>query len=204
MRVAEELLLLATDPSGGRSVLPLRRLQPALAAALLADLVLLGRARLEDGRLRAPRDPATTGDANLDEALVRVVRHPGAAVPCLVSEVSQAISLSPIYERLIEEGAVAEEARYADGRRTDVRWPELSPAARKDARARLDALLTGRGGDERTVALLAVAHACGLTELLFPDASDLDERVTDGTAGHWAGKAAATAIAGQGQPVGAG
>jgi hypothetical protein len=74
LTLAEELLLLALDDESG-SVEPAASgsLQYGLAGALLVELVIAGRLRLEGGGL-VVADGSPTGDAVLDEVIGRISR----------------------------------------------------------------------------------------------------------------------------------
>ncbi|MBT2207154.1 MULTISPECIES: GPP34 family phosphoprotein [Actinomadura] len=212
MRIADELLLLAIHPAGGRPVIGAAKLDLALSGAILAELVLSGRAYLEGGHVR-PRPPgaadvtpgAVTGrslarDPELDEALARIARSPGVATDRWVAVLSGAALLLRLRNGLIGQGILAEEEQWILGVLRSSSHPELNPLPRREIVARLDAALAsapldGIAPDPRTAMLLEIAHACDLARILFSAVPDLDGRVAAVTAGGWAGPAVARAIA---------
>ena len=72
LNLAEELFLVALDDEEGWITAPAQNaLRFGLAAALLADLALLGKVAVEDRRV-TPLDPTPVGDDLLDETLKRL------------------------------------------------------------------------------------------------------------------------------------
>ncbi|WP_242910837.1 GOLPH3/VPS74 family protein [Actinomadura terrae] len=205
MRIADELLLLAIHPAGGRPVIGAAKLDLALSGAILAELVLSGRACLEGGRVRPCSPGARTGraparDPELDEALARIVESPGVVTDRWVAGLSGAALLLRLRNGLIGQGILAEEEQRILGVLRSSSHPELNPVPRREIVARLDAALAsapvdGLAPNPRTATLLEIAHACDLARILFSAIPDLDGRIAAVTAGGWAGPAVARAIA---------
>ncbi|WP_131737812.1 GOLPH3/VPS74 family protein [Actinomadura roseirufa] len=214
MRIAEELLLLAIHPVGGRPVIGAGRLDLALAGAILADLALAGRIVVDGGRVRAAAPgpvpvPAPPRDPELDGALAMIDAVPGVPAAFAVVRLSGADLRVRLRNGLIGLGILAEEEQRILGVLRSSSHPELNPAPRRVILARLDATLAGRAPIEapaeapavafaaRTAALLVVAHACGLARALYPEHPDLDRRVGDiaATTVAWTAHAVAKAIA---------
>lgn len=203
MRIADELLLLAIHPAGGRPVIGRGPLDLALAGALLADLALAGRIHLDGDRVEPARAapvpaPAAARDPELDGALARIVQSPGRHAHRVVADLSGSSLRLALRNGLIGQGILAEEEQRILGVLRSLSHPELNPAPRCAILGRLDAALAASAAGplgQRTAALLGIAHACGLAHVLFSPVPDLDRRVADRTAGGWAGPVVAKAIA---------
>ncbi|WP_165975386.1 GOLPH3/VPS74 family protein [Actinomadura rubrisoli] len=192
MRIADELLLLAIHPTGGRPVIGDAELDLGLAGAILADLVLSGRVELTAGGVRpaaVTRPPA--GDPELDGAFAQIVRAPGARAARVITALSGETLRLRLRNGLIGRGVLAEEEQWVLGVLTSSSHPELNPAPRREILARLDAALGGAVSDERTATLLAIAHACDLARELFPKVPGLEKHIPVG----WAAPAVAAAVA---------
>jgi len=93
--LAEELLLLSLDSKTGRRSLGKAALEPGLAGALIAELVLSERVGVNPdrlGRWKASRivvvSQKPTDDAELDQALTAIAHQEGRRVKDLVSRTS--------------------------------------------------------------------------------------------------------------------
>jgi hypothetical protein len=78
------------------------------------------------------------------------------------------------------------------------RWPERDPGPENEIRSRLAGVVAGdRAADERSVVLLALADAVGLSRKMFPtyDRKDLKARLKRLAEGEWEAEAVREAIA---------
>ncbi|MGR6922262.1 GOLPH3/VPS74 family protein [[Actinomadura] parvosata] len=168
--IAEELLLLAHTPKG-KPLVNLELLDWTLSAGVLADLMLLGRIELRDGRIGVT-DPAPIGDAELDPALDRLSMREQAPPfedwwPAMYTPERRA----RLPARLAERGAITRETRtYLKLFKEEV-YPEADPAPRASLHRRvLAALEPGGEPDPRTLARVSLAHAAGLIAKALPKA----------------------------------
>ena len=155
MLIAEELLLLCLDDATGTYRLSMEKIDPALGAALLMELSLLGRvavAPAADGR----RDRGSvrllsvepTGDAELDRALRAVAARQGQRATSLISSMSfrritQGLRRR-LLERLVTDGVLARrQERLARILPRSV-WPAADPAPQRLLRERVHSLLAGQ------------------------------------------------------------
>ena len=167
MNLAEELRLCSID-TDGYAFSP--KVTPGLGGALVAELLLAGRARLDDDAL-AVADPIPTGDELVDELLGDLEQ--AGAQPLGSSGLLARVGMraSPrIQERLVAAGVLTVEP---GGRSwiVVVRKPDrlrLTPAG-EEPRQRLRAALLGeREPDPRSAVLATLASACGLVDLHVP------------------------------------
>lgn len=185
LTIAEEFTLLAHAEQDGKPLLPAERIALLLAAALLSELALEERIELdEDGGVRVI-DRTRAGDEELDHALARLVELPNSCTPATwFGMLYSTRRCARLLNRLAERGALVREPRRLLARE---RFPEAEPRFEREVRDRIAAALDGEWASDRTVALLALAHACGLAVQLFPDA-DLG-RIEQLTEADWVGSA---------------
>jgi hypothetical protein len=183
LTLAEELLLLAYDEkTGGLRGVTGRSLAVRWAAsgavvaqswglscAVVAELLLAGRLRVEGGKLLVV-DATPMGDEWLDaalDAISRAKRPPGVGqCPGLSSRDQGAFQLR-VYRRLAEKGILT-----AERRRIRILGPWsfskdcyvlAAPDEVRRAKERLREAILGDGvPDARTVALIGLARGCGL------------------------------------------
>lgn len=165
MLLAEDLLLLLTDDTSGRSVVPVAEADAALGGAVLAELALMGRVDLsggadtgKSGRL-AVRDPSPAGDAVLDAALQIVIAHRGKKPSAVIGPLAKNLRRT-LCERLAASGVLHPRPARILGIFPARRWPAQDTSHEEQARQQLAAALTAQAApDARTVALLALLHA---------------------------------------------
>lgn len=170
MLLAEETLLLLTDPVSGRALTSGERVGLAAAGAVLVELVLSGHVEVagKGHPLAAPgrvvvRPVPATGDAVLDESLHRLAldarpRKPQDVLPRLAKGLRDAL-----HDRLATARVLRAEPVRALGITWSTRWPAVDPAgepARLRARVR-DVVVGSRAPDARDATLVAVVHAVG-------------------------------------------
>lgn len=164
--LAEQLLLLALDDEKGRDSTSWGA-DPGLSAALLLDLARLGLVEAADGKVLAAAGDAP-GHPLLREAheaigaddRPRKAKHWVDALPR---------RLKPLKDRvaggLVEHGILSEERSKRLGLFPSTRYPEADPAAERDLRARLHAVLvTGREPTEQEALLVGLLEPLGLVD----------------------------------------
>jgi hypothetical protein len=197
MRTAEDQALLLHDPETGAPLVDSTSLPRALAGAVVLQIVLDNRARLEERRWKTVLvigDRAPTGDHVLDLALERLPADPTpkAAIEKLQSRVAD-----PLMAGLVHDGSVRLEERTFLGLPRSPRYPAADRARRDAVVARLRSVLVDgvapASGDAALVALLRAVKA----EHKVVDAPkralrDRSKVIADGD---WAGEAVRRAIA---------
>lgn len=168
--LAEETLLLLTDPVTGRPRTSGERVGLAAAGAVLVELVLSGHLDIagKGHPLAAPgrvvvRPVPATGDPVLDESLHRLAldarpRKPQDVLPRLAKGLREAL-----HHRLAASGVLRAEPVRALGVTWTTRWPAVDPAGPSAAlRTRVrDVVVGSRAPDARDATLVAVVHAVG-------------------------------------------
>lgn len=191
MLISEQLLLLCHDAASGRPVRNLfGRLDQALTAAVIADLMAVGRIRL-DGRDAMARvlavDEQPTGDHILDSVLEEAVGMVGSRVSDLVVHRRFPIARS-LTGRLIEKEVVVERTIKVWRFFSATRWPTADAASTERIRSRIrGGLLEGEGLSGSDVTIVALLRGLKHVGVLSTDLSAASrqrvERLTDN---HWA------------------
>ncbi|MET7426679.1 GPP34 family phosphoprotein [Dactylosporangium sp. NPDC005555] len=197
--LADDFLLLALDDQGTNLVGD-PALDYGLAGAVLLDLVLAGRLRLDDDRVVVV-DAAPTGDPIADAALGRIAeagkpRKPDAWIQPLTGKLR-----ARLLDRQVEAGVLRREedrvlwvfprTRYASATGAE---PAAETAVRRDLTEAVD----GNGAvPARTAALLGLVQAVGFAEKVFPGRGkkELKFRLDEIAEGNWAAGAVQQAIA---------
>jgi hypothetical protein len=178
-RLADELFLIAHDDHSGKPLAAANLIEPALAGAVLGELVLDGRVAIVRAQVyvsddRAWREPVT--DLVLGEILRRGNGHPARAwLDFLAPRVRDQVG-----DRLVSAGAVRRSTSRGLTLRTAVRWPGLDPNRVARPRVRLSATLerSEQPLDIRTATLAGLVRAGGLVRELIPtDRSAVEERI---------------------------
>lgn len=197
--LAEDLLLLALDDDKGTvSWQRTTALPYGLGGALLVDLALQGRVTMVDDRISLS-DPAPTGEAVLDAALVTIrsakkehdakywVKHLG----------DRSGLKEELARRLVARGILREQEHAFLWVFHDPRFPASDPRPEAALRERIrDVVLNGAEPDERTLLLLSLVNACGLTGDLFSkeELKRTKPRVKELIEGERVGKAVGRAV----------
>lgn len=190
LRIYEEILLLALRDEEG-TIAPGTQYHFALGGAVLAELLLLQRITVEEGRrqLVSVADTRPTGDPLLDESLERIAHAKRrAAVRHWVSRIANQKGLRHrIAEGLCRRGILRNEidkVLWIFSRRI---YPELDPAPERALIARLEeAIFTDdEVVDPRSVVLISLARATGLLRATFgkkrlKERKDRIERIVNG------------------------
>jgi hypothetical protein len=201
MRTAEDLALLLHDPDTGAPLVDSTSLPRALAGAVVLQLVLDGRARLEERRWRTHLvvgDRAATGDHVLDLALERLPADP---TPKAAIEKLQSRVRDPLMAGLVHDGSVRLEERTFLGMSRSPRYPAADRRRRDAVVARMRSVLVDgvapSTDDAALVALLRAVKAEHKVDSFGEQAPkralrDRSKVIADG---EWAGEAVRRAIA---------
>lgn len=209
MLIAEEFLLLCLDDDSGRRLVGSDKIDPALAAALLAELALrerIGVTAEDQGWLGRRRLTVTslvpTDDTELDRALASVVANEGRRLRDLVSSSSRRRISKGLRDRLLARlvaaGVLERRSGTLLGFLPTTSWPARDAGPEDEIRRRLHgALVVGTTPTERTVTLVALLQATGmLTKVLHPDdPRSVKARAKALSEGDWAARAVKEAIA---------
>ncbi len=165
MLIAEDILLLATDDITGKITVSSMQLDPALAGAVLIELVVAGRVGLE-GQGRSSKVVVTPGDSLdhplLDTALRRLAEKspltPVKAISRLTKDLRDSLNTS-----LEQGGLLRRESGKVLGLFTTTRWPAEETGYEDAIRKYLAAALLGtQEPDARAAAIISVLTAADL------------------------------------------
>lgn len=165
MLLAEDLLLLVTDDSSGRLLVPGAQVDAALGGANLVELTLMRKVGLSagddegrPGRL-VVRDPSPAGDDILDTALQIVAAHQGKKPSAVIGPLGKNLRRM-LYDRLAGRGVVRAEQGKILGLFLAHRWPAADADHEAEVRRLItEALVRQAAADARTAALIALLHA---------------------------------------------
>lgn len=168
--LATDLLLLALDDERG-TVLPQASigLDYGLAGAIVMELALRGRLRVDDERVSATG--TATDDPLLDDALRAIAATPGKTLSHWVRHLPHEMDglRQRLLDRLVAQGTLSmrEQRVLLLFHRTV--YPERDTRVEHDIRARVDgALLHGESPDAPTTCLIHLAAACRVTDAIYP------------------------------------
>lgn len=162
MTVAEDFMLLVTDPTTARCRLSSMITDIALGGATLIDLIDAERIAIQ-GEKRKARvtlvDPNPTGNTVIDEAIFRLQSkgpmRAQSAVRVLGKKMKQ-----PLYEALSAHGLVRREPHKALGLFSTGRWPVIDSTRREDLIRRIqESLLHNQDADAETGPLIGLLAA---------------------------------------------
>ena len=160
--LCEEIVLLGLDDDTGKSVC--YHMAYALSGAILADLILRGRLKVEDGHVRIVNAEAT-GDDVLDEALVALAGSKKTKLSHWVRKMMADHQRDRIVQRLVNLQILDKVEKVVFGLFSYRRYPAHDCGPENEIRVRLRRALEGSTPpDARTLALLSLADACGLTK----------------------------------------
>lgn len=168
--LATDLLLLALDDERG-TVLSQAAigLDYGLAGALVMELALRGRIRIDDEAV-STIGPATD-DALLDDALRVIAATPGKDLSHWVWHLSRELHglRQRLLDRLVAQGTLEKRERRVLLLFHQNVYPERDARVEHDIRQRVDdALLHGATPDAQTACLIHLAAACRVTDAIYP------------------------------------
>ncbi len=210
MLIAEEVLILLTDTEG-RAVSTPRATRTVCTGALLLELELAGRLRLDDAGRLMVTDGAPTGaespggtpaeplPESLEEAMALFAKHEGRKPKTIMPVVARRCE-ALAYDALLASGAAEEEKHNALGFIPDTRRHLTDPAGRDALHREVQAVLLGeQPPTTRTGSLIALLHAASSIHTVFAGAGGLSDKELRGRAadiadGEWASEASRGAI----------
>jgi hypothetical protein len=192
MLIAEDLVLLATDDATGKTTVSSMHLEPALAGAVLMELVVAGRVNIEgEGRhaMVVITDRTPSGDPVLDAALQSLVEkaplRPGSAIHRLTKGLRERLN-----GQLEERGLLRRESGKVLGVFPTTRWPAQDFGYEAEVRSHVVGVLRdGQEPDARAALIITVLTAADMLTTVV-DKDDLKAAKARGTEigeGNWAG-----------------
>jgi len=199
MTVAEDLLLIATDPVSGKPMIGAPQADPVFGGAFLLDLVAAGRVTLQgDGRkarvVIADRTPIE--DAMSEQAFARI-RNRGLQKPQTVVTKLGKNGRRLVYESLGAKGAVRRRPAKVFGIFPLTRHDVINTARRDDLRTRIrSSLLFDQPPDADTGPLIGLLSAGDLVKIIVdkPDRKVAKARAKVLADGDWASESVRKAI----------
>lgn len=170
--LVDELILLSIDEGNGRLVAPAKRSLPyVLAGAILEELALLGKVRVEENHRLVLVDPDPTGDPLLDEALDNLK---SSEKPHKLPYWVETLTGRPkkmrqrMTQRLVEQGLVNEEDGHLSLVAPVADHPNQNASAKYWLKSRLrEQVLACDTTELHDQALLGLLRASGLLFLVF-------------------------------------
>jgi golgi phosphoprotein 3 len=162
--LAEEIVLLGLDEDTGKPVS--YNVSYALSAAILADLMLRGRLRIEADSVRVV-DAAPTGDDVLDEALRHIQERSNGSLAHWIRKGTADHQRDRVLERLVGAKILDKVEKHALGLFPYHRYPAHDRSVEDEIRNRIRTAAMGGAATERTRLLLSLADACGLLHHLL-------------------------------------
>lgn len=198
--LAEDLIQLLFDDESGRPVVDQFRLDLVIAGAVLIELINTGRVDRtgpdDDAKpgLAIVRDGSPTGDAVLDEALIRLGRKP-LKFQRATEALAKGVRLG-VLDRLVERGLLRRDETRVLGIFRVKTWPAAEVAHEAEVRSALAAaLLHGEVPSERTAALVAMLQAIDIVPKVVPgDKKSLRARADEIVQGDLVNKAVRQAV----------
>ncbi len=191
MLIAEDVLLLATDDVTGKITVSSMQLDPALAGAVLMELVVAGRVTLEGEGRHAKvvvTDETPLDDPVLDVAVQSLIEKtplkPGNAINLLVKGLRERLNA-----RLEERGLLRRESAKVLGLFPTTRWPAQDSGYEAEVRGQVVGVLRdGQEPDARAALIISVLTGADLLSTVV-DRGNLKAAKAIGkeiSAGNWA------------------
>ncbi|SLJ90776.1 GOLPH3/VPS74 family protein [Arthrobacter sp. P2b] len=186
LNLPQAFLLLATNDADGEPDVPQPFLQAGVAGAILAELDLLGAIELQGRHVRAT-GTAVESDFQQQLDLIRHKSRPHTPKRW-VSMLESRAEVHRIYEGMAALGIVQHVGEKHLGLFRTTRYPEKDHAPEAALLQKISATMAAGSvepavADPRTNALIALLHAVGLLERLFPEADR--GRARELTYSHW-------------------
>ena len=200
MLIAEDLLLLATDDVSGKLLRSSSYVDVALGGALLVELVLADRVRLDGSGWRARAaviDNRPLADPTLNAALARLVEKPPARPTAVVNRLAKG-ARKALYAGMAARGIVTAVEHQVLGIFPSVRWPATNPRYEDQLRSVLrDILLGVREPTPAEGALVSILAGANMLKVIVPadqfKAAKARAKVL--SQGNWASEAVRQSIA---------
>ena len=159
MLIAEDLLLLATDDETGKSSISTMQLDPALAGAVLMELVVAGRVGLEGEGRKAQVvviDKTPLGDPTLDPALLTLLEKGPIRPVSAIGKLGKGLR-DRLHNGLQDRGILRRERGKVLGIFPTTRWPADDSQHENELRKQItDVLVLGQEPTARVAAVIAV------------------------------------------------
>jgi hypothetical protein len=199
MLIAEDLLLLVTDDATGKSTVATTHLGPALAGAVLMELVVAGRVGLHGEGRKAKVvliDNTPLADPTLDPALQILLEKGPIGPVTAIGKVAKGLR-ERLYTGLQDRGILRHERGKVLGIFPTTRWPAEDSRHETALRSTItDVLVHGHEPSARIAAIIAVLTAADMLKTVV-DKADLTvakERGKQIGDGNWATDSVRTAI----------
>ena len=191
MLIAEDLLLLATDDATGKSSISTVQLDPALAGAVLMELVVAGRIGLEGEGRKAQVvviDETPLGDPTLDPALQTLSEKAPIRPVSAIGKLGKGLR-DRLYNGLQDRGILRRELGKVLGIFPTTRWPAADSRHEDELRRDIaDVLVLGQEPTARVAAIIAVLTAADMLKTVVdkPHLKIARERGKQIGDGNWA------------------
>jgi hypothetical protein len=191
MLIAEDLLLLATDETTGKSSISTMQLDPALAGAVLMELVVAGRIGLEGQERKAQVvviDTTPLGDPTLDPALQTLLEKAPIRPVSAIGKLGKGLR-ERLYNGLEDRGILRRDSGRILGIFPTTSWPAEDSRHEDELRKDIsNVLVIGQEPTARVAAIIAVLTAADMLKTVVdkPDlklAKERGQRISDG---NWA------------------
>ncbi len=173
LNLAEELMLLALhDEKGTYHLSAFTGLDYGLAGAVLFDLILQERLRLEKEGIRVVKISPPTGDDILDDALALIhssekIHKPQYWIERIPYKIKQ--FKRRLLDRLVDKGILEHEEHRYLWVFTSQRYPTKDMAPEEEIKSRISNALRGKGDpDLRTAILISLVSASSMVDLAVP------------------------------------
>lgn len=191
MTVAEDFLLLVTEPASGKCRLTSTVSEVSLGGATLIDLINAGRIELRGEKRRARVtlvDRTPVGDVVIDRAIARLqIKGPMRAQTAVRTLGKK--TRRPLYDALAARGLVQREPHKILGLLSADRWPVVDTTRRDDLIRRIQAsLLHDQDADAETGPLIGLLAASDKFRIVIerPEHKRAKARATVIAEGDWA------------------
>jgi len=191
MLIAEDLLLLATDDATGKSEISTMQLDPALAGAVLMELVVARRLDLHGEGRKAEVvviDTTPLGDPILDPAL-QILIDKGPLKPVdAIGKLGKGLRES-LYTGLEKRGILRRERGRVLGMFPTTRWPADDSRGEDELRRQItDVLVAGAEPTARIAAIVGVLTAADMLKAVVskPELTAAKTRGQEIAEGNWA------------------
>lgn len=173
LTLQEELMLLALDDNAGKIVEPAQRpLKLGLVSAVLTELTLSGKLRVDEAGHVTAASAAPAGDALMDEVLDRIRKTaPPRTAPAWLQTLPNSLRdvEARVVQKLVQRGAIQqkEERKFIFMKVTS--FPQNNAGFEQNTRRRLrDVVINNAQPDDRSMALIGLVKMCNLVEAAFP------------------------------------